>query len=151
MVIVLARPVVVCLRSPVNSTLARTTTYVTMRSYYPTSTDPRDDTIRWLRDELYMTRVTVLSLAKSEHRQLLNSYHQRETRAESYAWESDVAGKIIDSASILPPEQGSYLGPRAFCPLCGDGSSSPYDTGFSVPEGLRRHLVGWGGRGNQSM
>jgi hypothetical protein len=28
--------------------------------------------------------------------------------------------------------------------LCGDGSQGPYDEGFALPEGLRRHLVGWG-------
>ena len=47
----------------------------------------------------------------------------------------------------LSPEEGSYLGPRAYCPLCEAGTSSPYERGFSVPEGLRRHLVGWGNTG----
>lgn len=119
-----------------------------MQRYHSTPADSRDDMIRRLRDELYMTRMTVLSLMKNGHRKILSSYYSRETRAESYGWESEVADAFIDGATILPREGGSYFGPRAFCPLCGNGSSSPYDTGFSVPEGLRRHLVGWG-KGNQ--
>jgi len=45
---------------------------------------------------------------------------------------------------VLSPEKGSYFSDRAYCPLCGDGSTSPYSNGFTVPEGLRRHLLGWG-------
>ncbi len=120
-----------------------------MRRTYSLPPDPRDETIRHLRNELYMARVAILSLMTEEQQRLLRSYYDYRTRTESYRWESDVADKLIEGATILPRGQGSYLGPRAFCPLCGDGTTSPYETGYSVPEGLRRHLVGWGGKANQ--
>lgn len=122
-----------------------------MRNSYLSAADPRDDTIRHLRDELFMARQTILSLTTPDQQGLLKSYYDCETRQDSYRWESDVAEKLIEGAIALPREQGSYFGPRAFCPLCGDGTSSPYETGFSLPEGLRRHLVGWGGRANQCV
>jgi hypothetical protein len=75
---------------------------------------------------------------------ILMSYLSCESSHEARFWDSSVADVIIDAAKILPPEQGFYFSERAYCPLCGQGSSSPYESGFSVPEGLRRHLVGWG-------
>lgn len=59
-------------------------------------------------------------------------------------WLERVADQIIETVEPLSKEHGSYFEPRAYCPLCGDGSSSPYDRGFAIPEGLRRHLTGWG-------
>jgi hypothetical protein len=53
-----------------------------------------------------------------------------------------VAEQVIASAVLIVDHP--YLGQRALCPLCRDSSSSPYSEGFSVPEGLRRHLTGWG-------
>jgi hypothetical protein len=120
-----------------------------MRNSYSLPPDSRDETIRRLRDELYTARATILSLMTQEQQSLLKSYYDYRTRTESYRWESDVVDKLIDATTILSREQGSHFGPRAFCPLCGDGTSSPYEAGFSVPEGLRRHLVGWGGGNNQ--
>ena len=49
---------------------------------------------------------------------------------------------MIASAEIIV--DNDYFDQRARCPLCRDSSSSPYSEGFSVPEGLRRHLIGWG-------
>ena len=56
----------------------------------------------------------------------------------------EAARQIIPYAQILTRAEGSVWGDRAYCPLCKDGSTAPYDRGFSVPEGLYRHLIGFG-------
>jgi hypothetical protein len=56
----------------------------------------------------------------------------------------------LSASSSLPQlwaVMKGYFGPRAYCPLCGSGSSGPYDRGFALPEGLRRHLTGFGNAG----
>jgi hypothetical protein len=100
--------------------------------------------IKKLEEELWSARVAIIGLAPSKYRDLLKSYYRCEAHKDSYNWLDRVADQIIDTVEPLSKEQGSYLEPRAYCPLCGDGSSSPYDRGFAIPEGLRRHLTGWG-------
>jgi hypothetical protein len=75
---------------------------------------------------------------------VLQSYFHCASVEETMMWEHVTAGKIIACAEILPPEQGSYLGERAYCPLCGSGSNSYYERGFAIPDGLLRHLLGEG-------
>ncbi len=103
-----------------------------------------DERIRRLEDDLYSTRRTIIDLMPEPIAKALASYYGCETRKESYTWENRTVDFIISQADILKPEEGSYQSDRAYCPLCGQGSSSPYERGFSVPEGLRRHLEGWG-------
>jgi hypothetical protein len=79
----------------------------------------------------------------------LESYFECTSRRESRGWEHSVAAALIDDVEVIPGTEGSYSGERAFCPLCGEGAASVYQSGFSVPEGLRRHLVGWGDIRNQ--
>jgi hypothetical protein len=55
-----------------------------------------------------------------------------------------VADELIAMAEPLTREHNLYSSERAYCPLCGEGSSSPYEYGYSLPEGLRRHLTGSG-------
>jgi len=75
---------------------------------------------------------------------ILRSYYDCKSSQETYHWDEGAAQQIIQHAIPLRPEEGSYFSDRAYCPLCGDGSQSPYESGFSLPEGLRRHLVGYG-------
>ncbi|MFB9353138.1 hypothetical protein ACFFUA_38080, partial [Streptomyces heliomycini] len=55
-----------------------------------------------------------------------------------------MAEQIIETVEPLPDEKESCFGARAYCPLCGEGTSSAYEKGYALPEGLRRHLTGWG-------
>jgi hypothetical protein len=55
---------------------------------------------------------------------------------------------IIGIAEAFPSELPG-MAARSYCPLCGDGAAVLYEEGFKLPEGLRRHLVGWGGPRNQ--
>jgi hypothetical protein len=98
--------------------------------------NPYKDAIRRLKAELDEARSTILALMPEETQRLLESYPSCESRQQTYSWQKSVAETIIESA-MLPREQGSYFSDRAYCPLCGCG-------GFTIPEGLRRHLEGWG-------
>lgn len=108
------------------------------------SWDPLADQIRKLKEELWAARMTIIRLAPMKYRDALESYYRCEVREESYAWLERVSEQIIETVEPLSTEKGAYFEPRAYCPLCGDGSLSPYDRGFALPEGLRRHLTGWG-------
>lgn len=115
-----------------------------MAGYSHSTVDDRDDVVRKLKDELWMARYALLRTLPAELHQLLISYHSCETRKESYRWLDRIAEAILGVAKPLPETIQSWSGPRGMCPLCGDGSSSPYERGFALPEGLRRHLVGYG-------
>jgi hypothetical protein len=106
-------------------------------------THPPDDRTRRLEDELDQTCRTVLHLMPENVRELLESYSACESRDETHRWDDTVAEQITAFAKVLP-RQGPYSSDRAYCPLCGEGSQSPYESGFTLPEGLRRHLVGYG-------
>lgn len=100
--------------------------------------------IRRLEDDLYFARRTIIQLMTDNVQEIMNGCYSCRSRQELYRWEREAAEQIVNLANVLSAEEGSYLSNRAYCPLCGQGSSSPYKRGFSVPEGLRRHLTGWG-------
>jgi hypothetical protein len=115
-----------------------------MAGHLHSTVDDRDDVIRKLKDELWMARYVLLRTLPAELYQLLTSYHDSETREKSYRWLDRIAEAIVELAQPLPETIQSWGGSRGMCPVCGDGSSSPYERGFALPEGLRRHLVGYG-------
>lgn len=115
-----------------------------MRGKYYTDTNPYEEQIRELQSELCMARHTIVYLMSEEIQEILNSYHQLKSSSDIYRWENESAYEIIEYAKILSPEEGSYWQDRAYCPLCDRGAQSTYERGFTVPEGLFRHLVGWG-------
>jgi len=106
--------------------------------------DPYEKEISALSNKLREARYTILSLMPKAAQEALKSYLSCESRQETHGWVNRTAETIVSLAHILPPEEGSYFSNRACCPLCGGESSSPYERGFTVPEGLRRHLIGWG-------
>jgi hypothetical protein len=104
-----------------------------------------EPTIGHLQNELDQTRWSVIHMMPFEVQMILTSYHSCETRMEARQWPDVAASKLSELAKLLPPSIFDSSD-RAYCPLCGDGSSWAYQTGFRLPEGLRRHLVGWGDR-----
>lgn len=113
------------------------------RSHYPTLSNPLEERVKKLEDDLFLARRSILSLMPESLHTSLNSYYSIKSREDSYRWKDDVAQQVIEHATPLP-RVSEYFGERAMCPLCGKGSNSPYEEGFSIPEGLRRHLVGFG-------
>lgn len=111
---------------------------------------PRDeiaDRIRKLEDELYIARESIIDLAPDRFHELLKSYLSCKTRMESYHWANSIAEKIAEDADPIADLPGAAMfGARGYCPLCRGGAQSFYatDRGFRLPEGLRRHLVGFG-------
>lgn len=103
-----------------------------------------DERIRTLEWDLDSARRAIVSLLPQFIQTLVDSRYACQSWEDAYKWESELVDEIITSATVLSREEGSHFGPRACCPLCGHGSSALYARGFAVPEGLRRHLIGWG-------
>lgn len=109
-----------------------------------------EESLRKLKSDLWQARYNLLRRAPSNVRGDLESYRQCRNRMESRGWLDRVAERILEIAQPIPDSLNGWGPPRGWCPICGDGSSGPYDTGFALPEGLRRHLVGYG-RSNQCV
>jgi hypothetical protein len=107
--------------------------YVTIRAWE----------LRQLKDELYAARSAVINLMPDKVSEVLGSYYRCKSTREYYAWCDETADQII---TLVPPDtiKQSYHGRRASCPLCGSVGHGPYADGFTVPEGMRRHLTGYG-------
>lgn len=101
-------------------------------------------TIRQLQEDLYIAQSVILSLMPKEAKDILTSYNDCASPEATYRWVDSTAKRVIEIAETIPEDP--Y---RAFCPLCGEGSISSVVRGFSYPEGLRRHLIGWGDRIHQ--
>ncbi len=103
---------------------------------------PEDERVRRLEGELYLARRDIVELMPDAIAGLMRDYHGCRTREDHYAWEKRGGEAAIDLAE--PDPAASHWQPRARCPLCRGGSSGPYDISFTIPEGLRRHLEGFG-------
>lgn len=106
-----------------------------------------EEKIRTLERELYMARLNIVGLAPENFQALLNSYRDCKSRSETYQWLNLIAEKIGEQAGpILGAVRADIFGERAFCPLCRGGSDTlnSFEAGYKLPEGLRRHLVGYG-------
>ena len=105
--------------------------------------DPYQDDVRPRKQELWSARSAIIELMPDGIQQILRSFRQCETRDAGNGWSDEAVAKLVTTALIIPSTLQS-LDERAFCPLCGRGSTSAGAQGFSVPEGLRRHIAGWG-------
>lgn len=110
--------------------------------------EQHDREVKRLKDELYEARSALVGLMPHEARIILWSYLNIQTAEEWYRWPDETAEKIGDLCTDVTQRkyEGYIYEQRAKCPLCGDGPQSFYDgnSGFKLPEGLRRHLVGYG-------
>jgi len=109
--------------------------------YYPPN-PVAEERIRRLEEELYCARRDIIDLMSPEVTKLLTSYYSCNSEREYYEWWHDTIDTIVSMAEIDP--KASYLQDRGWCPLCKGGSMGPYDSGFTLPEGLKRHLSGFG-------
>lgn len=109
----------------------------------PPSKSPYDETIRELKSDLYDARRTVIDLMPEDFKRIVDDYYTCESRSDLSEWRRNLVAAALQRAKLLP-ESPFYPEKRAYCPLCGAGSSSPYDKGFKFPGGLERHLEGGG-------
>lgn len=86
-----------------------------------------------MREEIYLLRRTVLSLVPEPFRAVIDPPYEF-TREKGRSWEQDVVNKVLQ---LVKPDTQE----RAACPLCGD-TTRTHGAGFSVPNGLERHLLG---------
>lgn len=105
---------------------------------------PAEEEVRRLKSDLLMARSAIIEFMPREVASLLRGYYSCASRMEGHAWMNEVIDALVERAlkSASPPDR--FGEQRAMCPLCGQGSSSPYVEGYLLPEGLRRHLAGWG-------
>jgi hypothetical protein len=92
-----------------------------------------------------MARATIIGLARRpELVALLREQVSCKSSEDVYDWEQRSAESIIETAGQTENPAGRNWDGRlrVLCPLCGDGPQSPYDDGFLLDEGLRRHLLG---------
>lgn len=114
-----------------------------IRYHHVREADPREARIAHLEAQLSEVRHLVLDMTTDPFPRLLNGFHICDSREAGRQWAHEVVEEIIEFAKTVEGES-SGLVRSAYCPLCGDGSSSPYANGYTLPEGLRRHLTGWG-------
>lgn len=110
----------------------------------------REDVISSLEDQLYRARRSIISLVTEEAQKILWGYVDCESELNARHWQNIAAREIIKLAEPIPSEL-FHSSNRAYCPLCKDGALVLYESGFKVPEGLRRHLIGWGNENNQCI
>jgi hypothetical protein len=112
--------------------------------------DYRDEQIKELKQELSDAREIMREMLPEPIADVLFSYRitDSDDRQRAYGrWRSEALDFIIKQTKPKRDEN-PYRGPRAYCPLCNDGSQ---DGGFAYPEGLRRHLTGRGAMRCQVM
>ncbi len=90
----------------------------------------------------------IISLMPEDAQSILKSFYDCESKNNTDRWRTIAALQVIHLAKPLP-NGVSHSRDRAYCPLCGGGTTPPSDEGFAIPEGLRRHLIGWGDRQTQ--
>ena len=108
----------------------------------------REALISSLQDQLDRTRRGIIYLMTEEAQKILSGYLDCKSQSEARRWRNMAAAEIIALAEAFPSEL-FHSSHRAYCPLCKDGALVLYESGFKVPEGLRRHLIGWGNENNQ--
>lgn len=109
--------------------------------------EPLAERVKRQEQTIERLRWDLVHLAPDEFRDLLHSFFRCENRVDAHRWEGEVAEKIADQTTPLwNPELAAQGQARAHCPLCRGGATNYYgnEPGFKLPEGLRRHLVGFG-------
>lgn len=110
----------------------------------PMQSDEFEVKCRKLEDELYDARRVLLDLMPSEIMAVMEAFTECDSRAEFSEWRKRVIDMVLKKAGEQAPEADLLGEVRVQCPLCGREAFNPSGGGFKMPEGLRRHLIGWG-------
>jgi hypothetical protein len=96
--------------------------------------------LRDLERQVADLRHTVIDLAPERFRDLLQvCNHSISSRRDCADWKREAIAAIVEQTE--PEPRLSMLDERSACPLCGSYGIT-CRSGFALPEGLRRHLVG---------
>lgn len=95
-----------------------------------------------LKRDLDRARHAIVELLPNEIRVLIERRFECNTRAETRAKVDEIVDVIVERSPRVVGLNTDWSGERAWCWLCRAGSSGPYEQGFAIPEGLRRHLKG---------
>lgn len=103
-----------------------------------------EDKIRYLEDELYSARRFIVSHAPDRYRDILENLASCRTAEQFFGLEPKAVEDIITECNSTLSNDNSW-NKRVLCPLCEDRPPAAYaEQGFTFPEGLRRHLTGYG-------
>ncbi len=91
-----------------------------------------------LEEQVRAARIAVIAACPEPVQDLFRSAILCESIEEATRRETMAVDAVLALAD--PSDVGKEE--RAYCPLCGNGSSAPYARGFAFPEGLTRHLEG---------
>ncbi|WP_426532623.1 hypothetical protein [Bradyrhizobium sp. McL0615] len=101
-----------------------------------------DQKVRKLEEELYWLRDAIVELMPDDISKALSDYGICKSRREYEEWKRKTVNFIISKAELDP--QASHFEPRGWCPLCKGGTRGPYQSGFKIPGGMEKHLMGDG-------
>jgi hypothetical protein len=98
--------------------------------------------IRALEEDLYMARQTIVELMPQPISDALVDYRSCSSYSDFTAWQNQVVALITSMAEVDPKSSG--FEERGYCPLCRGGTRGPYQSGFKIPGGMEKHLLGEG-------
>jgi hypothetical protein len=111
------------------------------KTYAPsTSSEQR---IRVLEEELYLARQAIVKLMPQHVSDMLADFQSCSSYADFIAWQNQVAAFITSMAEV-DPKSSSRFEERGYCPLCRGGTSWSPQSGFKIPGGMEKHLLGDG-------
>jgi len=108
---------------------------------YAVSEKAMREKIDELRHDLERARDDMIDIMPEKISEQLKKYLLCNNHDDRLQWWYESLKVITDSTVPDPEFSNSWTGKRANCPLCHGGNNWHYN-GFSLPEGLRRHLEG---------
>jgi hypothetical protein len=108
----------------------------------------KDGEIKFLKQELALARADVVGLSRKKFFVSMYGFRSCKTTEEYNHWRNELVWEIIQQQDEITDEDShgktvEYSG-RARCPLC--GKKPLKEIGFTIPNSLKRHLEGSGGK-----
>lgn len=108
----------------------------------PTRIAQLEAEVKQLERDLFKAHYSIIQMAPESMKRCLTAHFYVESFADLDDWRRWASERIVQQADLVAIEIPHFSQRRANCPLCGKGSSAPYDEGYALPVGLERHLLG---------
>jgi len=102
--------------------------------------------IEELEKELYIARRVIVNFLSENIKNVYFKHYYINSWDEMFEWKNNLIDKIIKNANILEKTSIYDYNDRALCPICNSDTTTFNVKGFVVPEGLKIHLLGRGGK-----